>query len=179
MIVVTLAALVTTACASAGTVRPPFQPLYQAFVDTVRVDRSDWTGELERRNVDDRLDSGDTLLIEMAELIGALEQLSLEEGLAVRVASVLDGYLETRWYNVVSSRSGDREVAHPEREILLRFWVDPVGPLGYQLSAEAVYRRAADPSLSSRAREVMVPPGHDGEAILVRVLNSVRERFGG
>ena len=174
-----MAALGTTACASVGTVRPPFQPLYQAFVDTVRVDRSDWTGELERRNVDQRLDSGDTLLIELAELIGALEQLSIEEGLAVRVASVIDGYLETQWYNVVSSRSGDREIAHPEREILLRFWLDPVGPLGYQLSSEAVYRPAADPSLSSRAREVMVPPGHDGEEILVRVLNSVRERFGG
>jgi hypothetical protein len=170
---------VTTACASVGTVRPPFQPLYQAFVDTVRVDGSDWTGELERRNIDGRLDDRDTLLIEMAELIGELEQRSIEEGLAVRVASVLDGYLETRWFDVVSKQSSDREVAHPEREILLRFWIDPVGPLGYKLSAEAVYRRVADPSLSSRAREVMVPPGHEGEAILVRILNGVRGRFNG
>ncbi len=169
----------TTSCASAGTVRPPFPPLYQAFVDTVRVDPSQWTGEFERRNLEQSLDSRDTLLIEMAELIAELERLSIEEGLSVRVASVLDGYIETRWFNVVSGRAADSEVAHPEREILLRFWIDPVGPLGYQLSAEAVYRRVADPSLSSRAREVMVPPGHDGEAILLRILDGVRGRFGG
>lgn len=168
-----------TSCASVGTVRPPFPPLYQAFVDTVRVDRSDWTGEFERRKLEQRFDKRDTLLIEMAELVAELERLSIEEGLSVRVASVLDGYIETRWFDVVSGRSADREVAHPEREILLRFWIDPVGPLGYQLSAEAVYRRVADPSLSSRAREVMVPPGHDGEAILLRVLDGIRERFGG
>ncbi len=168
-----------TSCASVGTVRPPFPPLHQAFVDTVRVDRSDWTGEFERRKLEQRFDKRDTLLIEMAELIAELERLSIEEGLSVRVASVLDGYIETQWFDVVSGRSADREVAHPEREILLRFWIDPVGPLGYQLSAEAVYRRVADPSLSSRAREVMVPPGHDGEAILLRVLNGVRGRFGG
>ena len=168
-----------TSCAWVGTVRPPFPPLYQAFVDTVRVDRSDWTGEFERRKLEQRFDKRDTLLIEMAELIAELERLSIEEGLSVRVASVLDGYIETQWFDVVSGRSADREVAHPEREILLRFWIDPVGPLGYQLSAEAVYRRVADPSLSSRAREVMVPPGHDGEAILLRVLDGVRGRFGG
>ena len=169
----------TAACARTGTVRPPFPPLYQAFVDTVRVERSDWTGEFERRKLEQRFDKRDTLLIEMAELIAELERLSIEEGLSVRVASVLDGYIETQWFDVVSGRSADREVAHPEREILLRFWIDPVGPLGYKLSAEAVYRRVADPSLSSRAREVMVPPGHDGEAILLRVLDGVRGRFGG
>ncbi len=168
-----------TSCASAGTVRPPFPPLFQAFVDTVRVEQSDWTGEFERRKLEQRFDERDTLLIEMAELIAELERLSIEEGLSVRVASVLDGYIETQWFDVVSGRSTDGEVAHPEREILLRFWIDPVGPLGYQLSAEAVYRRVADPSLSSRAREVMVPPGHDGEAILLRVLDGVRGRFGG
>ncbi len=169
----------TTSCASAGTVRPPFPPLYQAFVDTVRVDRSDWTGEFERRKLEQRFNRRDTLLIEMAELIAELERLSIEEGLSVRIVSVLDGYIETQWFDVVSGRSADREVAHLEREILLRFWIDPVGPLGYQISAEAVYRRVADPSLSSRAREVMVPPGHDGEAILLRVLDGVRGRFGG
>ena len=168
-----------TSCASIGTVRPPFPPLYQALIDTVRVDRSDWTGEFERRNLDQRLDARDTLLIEMAELIAELERFSIEEGLSVRVASVLDGYIETRWFKVVSGRAADGEVAHPEREILLRFWIDPVGPLGYKLSAEAVYRRVADPSLSSRAREVMVPPGHDGEAILLRILDGVKGRFGG
>jgi hypothetical protein len=115
----------------------------------------------------------------MAELVAELERLSIEAGFSVRLASVLDGYIETRWFDVASGRSADKEVAHSDREILLRFWIDPVGPLGYKLSAEAVYRRVADPSLSSRAREVMVPPGHDGEAILLHILDGVRGRFGG
>ncbi len=151
--IILLASVAVAACASVGTVRPSFPPLYQAFVDTVRADT--------------------------AALIGALEERIIEEGLEIRVSSVLDAYLETRWFNVVTGRSGDSDVAHPEREILLRFWVDPVGPLGYQLTAEAVFRRVSDPSLPSRQREVMVPPGHDGEAILLRILNGVRERFGG
>ena len=136
-----------------GTVRPPFPPLYQAFVDTLRADT--------------------------AALIGALEERVIAEGLEIRISSVLDAYVETRWFNVVTGHSGDGDVAHPEREILLRFWIDPLGPLGYQLTAEAVFRRVSDPSLPSRQREVMVPPGHDGEAILLRILNSLRERFGG
>lgn len=151
--IIILASVAVAACASVGTVRPPFPPLYQAFVDTVRADT--------------------------AALIGALEERIIAEGLEIRISSVLDAYVETRWFNVVTGRSGDGDVAHPEREILLRFWVDPLGPLGYQLTAEAVFRRVSDPSLPSRQREVMVPPGHDGEAILLRILNGVRERFGG
>ena len=151
--IIVLASFAVAACASVGTVRPPFPPLYQAFVDTLRADT--------------------------AALIGALEERIIAEGLEIRISSVLDAYVETRWFNVVTGRSGDGDVAHPEREILLRFWVDPLGPLGYQLTAEAVFRRVSDPSLPSRQREVMVPPGHDGEAILLRILDGVRERFGG
>ena len=151
--IILLASVAVAACASVGTVRPPFPPLYQALVDTVRADT--------------------------AALIEALEERIIAEGLEIRISSVLDAYVETRWFNVVTGRSDDGDVAHPEREILLRFWVDPLGPLGYQLTAEAVFRRVSDPSLPSRQREVMIPPGHDGEAILLRILNSLRERFGG
>ena len=61
----------------------------------------------------------------------------------------------------------------------MRFWVDPVGPLGVQLTAEAVHRRVSDPSLPARQTEVMVPPGHGGDVILMRILKAVRGRFGG
>jgi len=173
-----LASAVVTACASAGTVRPPFRPLYEAVVDTLQVVPA-LNAESEQRILRERLDVLDTAAIERAQLIAELDQRAVAEGLEVRIASVLDGYLETRWFNVVSRRSSDADVAHPERVIRLRFWIDPVGPLGYQLTAEAVYRRVSDPSLPSRAREVMAPPGHEGEAILTRILDGVRERFGG
>ena len=132
--------------------RPPFQPLYGAFVDTLSADA--------------------------ATLISELEQRSISEGLELRVSSVLDGYVETRWFNVVTGETDDRDIAHPERVILLRFWIDPVGPPGFQLTAEAVHRRVSDPSLSQRQAEIMVPRGHDGEAMLLRILNGMRERFG-
>ena len=173
-----MGSVVVTACASAGTVRPPFSPLYEAMVDTLLVVPV-LSPELEQRILGEQLDALDDAVIERAQLIAELEQRTIDEGLDIRVANVQDGYLETRWFNVVSRRSDDGDVAHPEREILLRFWVDPVGPLGYKLTAEAVYRRVSDPSLPSREREVMVPEDHEGEAILTRILDGVREQFGG
>ena len=146
-------AVVVASCASAGTVRPPFRPLHQAVVDTVQADPGD--------------------------LIAELEQRSIEQGFRIRVSSIMDGYVETRWLNLVTGKSDDGDPAHPERVILLRFWVDPVGPLGLQLTAEAVHRRTSDPSVESRQTEVMVPRDHEGEAILMRVLVGIRERFGG
>ncbi len=121
----------------------------------------------------------DTVQATTEDLIAELEQRSIEEGFHVRVSSVLDGYVETRWLNLVTGESDDYDIAHPERVILLRFWVDPVGPLGLQLTAEAVHRRVFDPSLEPRQTEVMVPQDHGGEAILMRILAGIRERFGG
>jgi hypothetical protein len=175
---IAVASVVVTACASAGTVRPGFPPLYEAVVDTLRVVPV-LSPQLEQRILEEQLDALDSAVIERAQLIAELEQRTIDEGLEVRVANVQDAYLETRWFNVVSRRSGDGDVAHPEREILLRFWVDPAGPLGYKLTAEAVYRRVSDPSLPSRELEVMVPEDHEGEAILTRILDGVRERFSG
>ena len=91
----------------------------------------------------------------------------------------MDGYLETEWYNTVTQRTRDLDLSHPERVVRLRFWIDPVGPLGYQLTSEAVYRYVEDPSVAVRETEIMVPPGHAGEQILGRILESVRVRFGG
>jgi hypothetical protein len=175
---IAFASVVVAGCASAGTVRPPFPPLHLAKVDTLKVVPV-LSAELEQRILGEQLDVLDTAAIERSQLIAELEQRAIEEGLDIRIANVEDGYLETRWFNVVSRRSDEGDVAHPEREILLRFWIDPVGPLGYKLTAEAVYRRVSDPSLPSREREVMVPPDHEGEAILTRILDAVRERFGG
>ena len=121
----------------------------------------------------------DTVQAEAGGLIEELERRATGEGFSIRVSSVLDGYIETDWLNLVTQESDDGDTAHPERVILLRFWVDAVGPLGYQLTAEAVHRRVLDPSLDQRQTEVMVPEGHEGEAMLLRILRGIRERFGG
>ena len=121
----------------------------------------------------------DTARTRAGDLIDELEQRSVEEGFDVSVSSHLDGYLETRWLNLITGEPDDRDVTHPQRSVLLRFWVDPVGPLGYRLTAEAVYRRVLDPSLEQRQTELMVPRGHDGETILLRILAAVRARFPG
>ena len=121
----------------------------------------------------------DTVQADVGGLIEELERRATGEGFSIRVSSVLDGYVETSWLNLVTHESDDGDTAHPERVILLRFWIDPVGPLGYQLTAEAVHRRVLDPSLDPRQTEVMVPEGHAGEAMLLRILLGIRERFGG
>lgn len=119
----------------------------------------------------------DTVRAEAAGLIEELERRTIDEGFSIRVSSVLDGYIETGWLNLVTQESDDGDTAHPD-VILLRFWIDPVGPPGYQLIAEAVHRRVFDPSLDPRQTEVMVPEGHEGEAMLLRILLGMRERFG-
>ncbi len=121
----------------------------------------------------------DTVQAEAGGLIEELERRTIDEGFSIRISSVLDGYIETGWLNLVTQESDDGDTAHPERVILLRFWIDPVGPLMSQLTAEAVHRRVFDPSLDPRQTEVMVPEGHEGEAMLLRILGGIRERFGG
>ena len=121
----------------------------------------------------------DTLDMQPADLLAELQRHSIELGFAIAVSSELDRYLETRWFNMATGRSDDGDLNRPDRVILLRFWIDPLGPLGYQLTSEAVYRPVADPSLPDRAAELMVPPGHEGEQILVRILDGVKERLGG
>lgn len=132
--------------------RPPFLPLPEAFLDTVAMEPADLLAELANR--------------------------SIEQGFAIEVSSELDRYLETRWFNLATGRPDDGDFIRPDRVIRLRFWIDPLGPLGYQITSEAVYRRVIDPSLSDRESELMVPPGHEGEQILVRILDAVKERLG-
>ncbi len=147
-----LAAALAVGCPSVGTVRPPFRPLPEAFLDT--------------------------LAMEPAVLLAELASHCLELGFAIEVSSELDRYLETRWFNLATGRPDDGDLIRPDRVIRLRFWIDPLGPLGYQVTSEVVYRRVADPSLPDRESELMVPPGHEGEQILVRILDGVKEQLG-
>lgn len=149
-----LAAAIAVAAACASGVRPSFEPFPQAEVDTVSA-------------------TPNAAIQELASRIGA-------EGIQLQWSSPEEGYLETMWYNVVSRESGVTDRSNPERIIKLRFWADPVGQDRSRVTAEAVLQRTTDPSIVyERDREMLVPSGHAGEQILQRVLQGLRERFGG
>lgn len=130
--------------------RPSFSPLPQAFIDTIRADP-------------------DILIREVLGLVTA-------EGLRVRSSIPEEGYLETDWYDVVAGRpTGPRA---SDRTIRLRFFADDIGEGWVLLTAEAVYHRTLDPSIPPRLAELMVPPEHEAEKLLQRILEAVKTRLG-
>jgi hypothetical protein len=143
---ITLLALLV-ACGAAG-VRPRFEPFPLAVVDT--------------------------LPLEAAALIGALDHAVRAESLTVRTMSAVEGYLETRWFDVVERRAARATTSHPYRLVRLRFFADPIGGGRSQLVSEAATRIAVDPSLPERQAEMMAPPDHPGRALLDSVLAAVR-----
>lgn len=149
-----LAAAFAVAAACASGVRPSYEPFPQAEVDTVNATPTQAIQELASR-------------------VGA-------EGIQLQWSSPEEGYLETMWYNIVSRESGVTDRSNPERIIKLRFWADPVGTDRAVVTAEAVVQRTTDPSIVyERDREMLAPPGHAGGQILNRVLERLRERYGG
>ena len=145
-------ALVGAAACSASSVRPFFRPLPDALVDTLRVDPAVLTQDL-------------------AGLVAA-------EGFAIRWNSPAEGYLETEWFDVVERRPATGSSVDPARVVRLRFFADPVRQGETALVSEAVMRRTTDPSMPDRESESMVPPGHQGDVILRRILDSVTARYG-
>lgn len=91
---------------------------------------------------------------------------------------MIDGFVETDWYDVVMGEPARVDPAHPRRFVRLRFWADPVVNGRTALTGEAVHRRTADPSLPERLTEQMVPPEHPAQRILRRIFDAVREHFG-
>jgi hypothetical protein len=147
LLVVVGAAALVIACGAAG-VRPRFEPFPLAVVDT--------------------------LPLEAAVLIGALTDAVRAESLAVQRMSTAEGYLETRWFDVVRRRTARALTGHPYRLVKLRFFADPVGGGRSQLVSEVATRIAVDPSLPERQAEMMAPPDHPGRALLDSVLVAVR-----
>ena len=121
----------------------------------------------------------DTLPAPPDALITAAERVLTMEGLRVRAASAREGYLETHWFDPTTQRSVGSTAFPVRRAVKVRVWADSVGLGRSQLTSEAVIRRAADPSLPSRETEMIVPQDHPGYALLVRVRDSLRGRFGG
>ncbi len=121
----------------------------------------------------------DTLQADPADVIIELSGLVTAEGLQVGAVSAEEGYLETGWYDVESHSPTGSFGPDVDRYIRLRFFVDPVNPLLTLLVSEAVMRRTLDPSLSEREAETLVPPDHEGEQMLNRIRDALRNRHGG
>jgi len=102
------------------------------------------------------------------------------ESLRVEIASPRDAYLETAWYDTRTRRSrrDDRDAAHLTGTVKLRCWADAWVPGTTQLTVEMVYRPAYDPSLAPREREVVVPPEHEGDRLVRRLIEAMGKRFG-
>jgi hypothetical protein len=144
-------AVLAAACAAGG-IRPAYEPLPDARVDTINALPADVIQEAVAR-------------VNAENMRGAWE-------------SAAEGYFETQWFNVVTQESGKSDVGNLDRIILLRFFADPVEGGKTKLTTEAVYQRTADPSVAPRDREMSVPVGHAGDRLRARVLDGIKERFG-
>ena len=114
------------------------------------------------------------LVPEIATWLGAA-------GLAVKVRSVLDGYLETGWQRAPSPAppaATGPPVPSPALPVKVRVWVDPYIPGTSAVVVEVVYRPFVDPSRPPRELEVLVPPWHPGYVIGEGLIEAMRKRFG-
>jgi len=144
-------AVFAVAC-GAGSVRPSYEPFPNARVDTINALPADVIQEVQSR--------------------------ILSENMRANWVSPAEGYLETQWFNVVTQQSGVTDIQNPDRVIRLRFFADPLEGGKTKLTSEAVYQRTTDPSVQPRDREMIVPPGHAGDRLLIQVMDGVKQRFG-
>lgn len=142
-----LTVFIASAC-NPTTTRPRFRPLTLAAFDTTNTDPQ--------------------------TTLTAIESQIAERGLPVRQSNARDGYLETRGFDSETKAPSGPDIHDPPRVVIMRFWVNPVPGDRSQIVAEVVYRRTADPSISDRAAEAMVPPDHPARELLAEVLAAVK-----
>jgi cell division septation protein DedD len=149
---VTRAALALAAALAAcapGTRRPPFTPLPESRSGALEVTIPDATRRL-------------------AEALRAA-------GMPVTRVELRDGYVETAWFDTATAQPTSRRPLGAGI-VRVRGWVDP-SEYGYsQMTVEAVYRPAADPSLAPRELERAVPYDHPTRGKLRDVLASMGAR---
>jgi hypothetical protein len=97
-------------------------------------------------------------------------------GLKVRWSEPAEGYLETEWYDLGSSRSVDARARNLDRVVKLRFFADPTAGTT-RLAAECVTRIAYDPSVPARDLERMVPDSTPGRELLDRIVARLKAAF--
>ena len=101
-------------------------------------------------------------------------------GARVKVVSVIDGYVETDWYDTVTERSfsDGQRVPDLSRAVKVRCWADPYVPGETTVTIEAAYRPRVDPSRVERDLEVVAPDSSDGRAFARRLLEGLKKRVG-
>src|SRR3990170_2995148 len=108
--------------------------------------------------------SVDTLVGDPAGVLGAAREAVGALGMQVGVASAAEGYLETRWFDVITHQSR-RSNTNPERLVRMRVWTDLVTPSETQVVVETVYRSTIDPSVPDREVELVTSPGTAGDSL--------------
>ena len=97
-----------------------------------------------------------------------------DRGFEVSRVSLVEGFLETRWFDLENRRTGGTYARHTDRVIRLRFFADPASNERTVLHSEAVFRRTLDPSVPAGIAEEMVPLNHPGDSLLQQILDTVR-----
>jgi len=98
-------------------------------------------------------------------------------GFRLKAASAPEGYLETRWLDLVTHRS-HRWNTDPAHLVRMRVWADLVAPRQTQVVIETVARRGLDPSVPDREDEQVVKAGTPGDSLTQVVQAGLREKFG-
>jgi len=137
----------------AGAVRPRFEPFAQAISDTLS-------------------GSADSITLQIGELL-------IAEGLGLQHLRPKEGYVVTKWFDVIAKRTISSMSLNTGSVVRLRFWTDPATPTECLVVGEAVRRRVLDPSLPERETEEPVPAGHPAIDIVQRILATLRERYEG
>jgi len=136
------------------TTRPPFRPDPQALVVLLNA-------------------RPERIAAELAILVPA-------ESLEVARSNVVDGYVETAWYDTRAHRTvqHDRDIADLAATVKIRFWADPYVPGQARLTIEPVYRPRLDPSRPERDLEALVSPDDAGYRLVKQFVAKLQERFG-
>jgi hypothetical protein len=102
------------------------------------------------------------------------------EGFRVEWSNVIDGYVESAWFNTTTrlNTTGTSDPGDLLATIKIRCWVDPYTPGKSQLTVEAVYRPSLDPSRTERDLEVIVPEGSTGYELAHRLVEATQKKFG-
>jgi hypothetical protein len=109
-----------------------------------------------------------------------IDSLVRAESLEVQRVNVLDGYVETAWYDPGRRRSylHGRDIADLPATVKIRCWADPWVPGQTRLTVEPVYRPRVDPSRAERDLELIVPPEHGGYKVAQQLIEKLKQRFG-
>ncbi|MGH7700345.1 MAG: hypothetical protein ACREMJ_07500 [Gemmatimonadales bacterium] len=102
------------------------------------------------------------------------------QGLAVQHASVVDGFVETAWFDAERRRSYATRGDVPDlaATFKIRCWVAPDVAGASRLVVEAVYRPVYDPSRPARDLETLVPRDHEGHRMATALLEEMKKQFG-